>query len=349
MRVGLIAGCALALVLQLLHGLHARTGHGLVGADHDALHAIGPMQRRQRHHQLDGAAVRVRDDALVTGQGVRIDLRYHERHVRVHAPGAAVVDHRASRLREARRPFQRSATTGTEQRDIGPRGHGILHIDHGHLFPAEMHGGTHAARTGHRQQFAHRETAFLQHLQHDPTDQPGGPDHSDLHDECLTFSRCRKYYLALLPYRHAQGLVHTGPPARRVGPFGCPQRPGERRLQRWRLHGGPGVERRRCALHRGCRATAQQQPRRGQLPAEHAQHPGRGSPMGTVRGPQVQHQRRELRGRVPDERQRRPGQRRERLLRAHGRNAGPPGTLPQQRRNGDLVDRLPGRHREQQQ
>ena len=51
--------------------------------------------------------------------------------------------------------------------------------------------------------------------------------------------------------RHAQGLVHTGPPCSPGLAFRVPWRPGERRLQRWRLHGNSGVERRRCALHRG--------------------------------------------------------------------------------------------------
>lgn len=56
---------------------------------------------------VHGCAVRVGDDALVTGDRVGVDLRHYERCVRVHAEDGGVVDDDAASLGGLRRPLLR--------------------------------------------------------------------------------------------------------------------------------------------------------------------------------------------------------------------------------------------------
>ncbi len=95
----------LGLAEQLVHALLAGARNGLVGGDHHATDLEAVVQRLQRDHHLDGAAIRVGDD-FPPGEArevLRIDLRHHQRDVRLHAELAGVVDHHAARRRRARR------------------------------------------------------------------------------------------------------------------------------------------------------------------------------------------------------------------------------------------------------
>eukprot|EP01044_Picomonas_judraskeda_P013808 COSAG03_NODE_2127_length_3095_cov_255.712617_3_plen_136_part_00 len=56
---------------------------------------------------VHGCAVRVGDDALVTGDRVGVDFRHYERCVRVHAEDGGVVDDDAASLSGLRRPLLR--------------------------------------------------------------------------------------------------------------------------------------------------------------------------------------------------------------------------------------------------
>ena len=64
---------------QLLHAVRAGARHRLVRAHAHACEARRVVQRLQRHRQWDGAAVRVRDDAVVPERAVAVYLGHDER------------------------------------------------------------------------------------------------------------------------------------------------------------------------------------------------------------------------------------------------------------------------------
>jgi hypothetical protein len=76
------------------------------------------MNRRDGDDQDDRRAVRVRDDALMLGDRVRIHLGHDERHVRLHAECGGVVDHHGARLDRSGRHLPRDAGAGGEKREV---------------------------------------------------------------------------------------------------------------------------------------------------------------------------------------------------------------------------------------
>ena len=92
---------------QLVHGVLAGAGDGLVGRHHHALDGGVVVQGLQRHHQLHGRAVGIGDDVLlgVAGHRVGVDLGHDQRHVLVVAPGRGVVDDDAALGGDLGRPF----------------------------------------------------------------------------------------------------------------------------------------------------------------------------------------------------------------------------------------------------
>ena len=115
---------AAGLAEQLVHGILARPGNRLVGRGDHALDAGGFVQRLERHHQLDGRAVRVGDDVLPpvllgpVQQGVGVDLGHHQRTVGVHAEVRGVVDDDGARRCRDRRILGRHRAPGGEQGDV---------------------------------------------------------------------------------------------------------------------------------------------------------------------------------------------------------------------------------------
>ena len=79
---------ALGLVPQLVHGLLAGPGHGLIGGHHNTFDFRLVMQRLEGHDKLGGRAIRVGDDIFrrKTRHRVGVDLRHDKRHIRVVAP-----------------------------------------------------------------------------------------------------------------------------------------------------------------------------------------------------------------------------------------------------------------------
>ena len=66
-------GCGLCL--KLTHRGGTGTGCCLVGADNHAADGGKLQERSEDHHKQDGRAVRVGDDAIVIGEGIRVDFR----------------------------------------------------------------------------------------------------------------------------------------------------------------------------------------------------------------------------------------------------------------------------------
>ena len=103
---------------QFLHGGSTRAARRLIGRDDQALDAVLPMDRPQRHQRGDRRAIRYGNDALVLTDAARVDLRDHQRHVRVHAEGGGIVDDDGAGLGGDRRIFPGNAAAGGEQRDV---------------------------------------------------------------------------------------------------------------------------------------------------------------------------------------------------------------------------------------
>ena len=85
-----------ALGFHLGHGPVAGSGHALVCGNHDSLDAISLVERCERKKHLDGGAVRIGNDVVVSGQNVRIDLRDNEFLGRIHSPAGGIVHHAAA-------------------------------------------------------------------------------------------------------------------------------------------------------------------------------------------------------------------------------------------------------------
>ncbi len=109
------------LVVQGVDPLLARTGGGLVGADHQVGEPVGPVQRADRHDHRQRGAVRVADDAARPVPDLfAVDLGYHQRHVVVQPERAGVVDgDRAPRHRD-RSPLLRHLVGDVEHRHVHP-------------------------------------------------------------------------------------------------------------------------------------------------------------------------------------------------------------------------------------
>src|SRR5690554_1596749 len=164
-RQGLSGLIVLHLPQQLLHGRRARPRHRLVRRHDDALDAGLPVQRVQGHQHNDGGAVRVGNDTVVTQRGVRVDLRHHQRHVRIQAEGAGVVDDDRAGLHRRPHPLPADRAAGAEKGHVdapeGLLGHGL----HDHVSFAVADGFAGAARRGQKPQFSRGKVPLAQKLQ----------------------------------------------------------------------------------------------------------------------------------------------------------------------------------------
>ncbi|SHS97529.1 Uncharacterised protein [Mycobacteroides abscessus subsp. abscessus] len=141
------------------------------------------VQYLQNRHRGHGRAIRVGDDAL--GQfhpahvAVEVDLRDHQRHVRILAPGRRVVDDRDPGLREPRGLHPGHGGPGGEQRDVQPGRIGRLGVLDLDLLAAEcqlLALGPSRGEEAHRRS---RELTLFQKLPHDGTHLPGGTDYTN--------------------------------------------------------------------------------------------------------------------------------------------------------------------------
>ena len=146
---GLFGSCTkIALVWANSSSIASLPGAGdrLVSGDHHTLDLPLVVQRLQRHHHLDGRAIRIGDDPALgeLPQVVRVHLRHHQRHVGVHAELAGVVDHHAAGLGCARRMHGRHRRAGREQPDVPAREVErveVLHLEHRLLAERDLRAG----------------------------------------------------------------------------------------------------------------------------------------------------------------------------------------------------------------
>ena len=107
-----------ALRFELYDGRFARSGDALVRAHHAALDAERVVQGFEHHHELHRRAIRVGDDTVIRTDDVTVDFRHHERTIRIHAPGTAVVNDCDSRLGKFGRPLFGHIPASAEQRHL---------------------------------------------------------------------------------------------------------------------------------------------------------------------------------------------------------------------------------------
>ena len=168
---------ALALRLELGNGGCTGARNALVGADGATDHPEGVVQRLEHHHELGGRAVGICDDAVVCADCCAVHFRHDQRHVRMHAPSAAVVDDGRPRRREPRGPFEAHRSARTEQRHVRSGLHRVRKANDAGGLSIETHFLTDTALAGDRNQFAQGEIPLSQHLQHLAPDEARGADH----------------------------------------------------------------------------------------------------------------------------------------------------------------------------
>ncbi len=155
-------------------------GDRLVGRRDQADQPGLVVQRLEHRHRGHRGAVRVGDDPLARlGDGVRVDLGDHQRHVGVHPEGRGVVDHDGPGRGERRRERPRGGRSGGEQRDVeaaGVGGGGVLDDD---LAVAARQHGAGRPGGGEEPDLVGREVALQQDLAHHDADLAGGADDAD--------------------------------------------------------------------------------------------------------------------------------------------------------------------------
>ena len=126
----LAVGDRLRLLLQLIDQRTSGARRRLIGGDQHALQAGRLLQRVQGDGQRDRAAVRIGDDALVLADVVAVHLGHHQRHVFLHPPRRAVVDHQCAGFRRDRAIHQRDVAASGEQGDVDALERGLAKLFH---------------------------------------------------------------------------------------------------------------------------------------------------------------------------------------------------------------------------
>ena len=171
----------LHLLVQLLDGALSGAGHRLIARHHDPLDAGVPEDRPERHDGLHRRAVRVRHDALVAVERVRVHLGHDEWHVLVHAPLGRVVDHDGARVGEARRPLLAHLRPRREQRDVEALDRLVVERLDRQRAASPLERAPGRALRGERHHLVRRERALVQHLEHGRAHRAGGSHDGDPH------------------------------------------------------------------------------------------------------------------------------------------------------------------------
>jgi hypothetical protein len=168
------------LLFKLRHGLGAGAAGRLVGGHHHAADRVDLVERIGRHQKDRGAAVGVGDHAFMRKDVRRIDLRHHQRHIRIHAERRGVVNDDRAGLDRRRRKFLGARRARAEQGDVHAL-EGVLRQQfNGDGLAAEHHLFPDRPLRGQQFQRAYGEIALLQRFHHFHAHGSGGPDNRDI-------------------------------------------------------------------------------------------------------------------------------------------------------------------------
>ena len=137
----------------------------------------------QGHHHLYGRAVGVSNDSARTHEGVvAIHLRYHQRHIVVHAEGARIVDHDGTVAGNRLGKLLRGTGSGRRKGYVNSLEIVIvLQLLDYNLFTPEGISTTCTSRGTEQQQFVDREIPLVQNSQELLSDGAAGAHNSDFH------------------------------------------------------------------------------------------------------------------------------------------------------------------------
>ena len=164
------------LALQLAHALHARAGHRLIGAGDHLLDLGDLADAAQGHQRDDGGAVRVGDDALVELRVIGVDLRHHQRNLRIHAEGGGIVHEHRAGLHDCRGEVLGLGVLHRAQHEVHALEGVFGGLLNGDLLTAEGDGLAGAACAGEGEQGSHGEVALLQNADHLLSNCAGGAE-----------------------------------------------------------------------------------------------------------------------------------------------------------------------------
>ena len=124
-------------------------------------------------------AVRVRDDPLVLRHRdvAGVDLRHDERHLRVHAPGGAVVDDDRAARRGDGGPLFGGLASRRKERDVNALERIFADRLHRYLFTVEDDLFARGARRGERYKLGDGEFTLFQRVEHFAPDEPRRSEH----------------------------------------------------------------------------------------------------------------------------------------------------------------------------
>ena len=175
----LVAPVGAQLRPQLGDGRRSRARGRLIRGGDDAAQRGDVAHRVQRHRDRGRGAVRDRDDALVPVEVVAVHLRDHDRDVRLHAVGGAVVDHHAAVRDDHRAPAQRCLGGGGAEDDVRAGQRLFARLLHGDRLVAVAQLPAGRARRGQQAQLRQRQPALGRDAEEDVPHGAGRADHRD--------------------------------------------------------------------------------------------------------------------------------------------------------------------------
>jgi hypothetical protein len=154
------------LAPQLFNRLRASAGDCLVTGGKNSADAEGLVQRIKRHQSDGSRTIRIGNDAFVQLHIGRVNFRDDERHVRVHAESAGVINHDTTGLGGDRTELFGNAAAGAEQSDVDPFERVFGQLLNRQLDALEWHGLASGAGGGEQCEFANGKFALLERLDH---------------------------------------------------------------------------------------------------------------------------------------------------------------------------------------
>src|SRR4029453_2441987 len=125
------------LALQFFNATCTTTGDGLETSREYAAHTKDAVQRIKRHQHDSRRAIGIRDYSAILPDVFGVDLRNHERHMRIHPKGRRFIDPNRVRLAGHRNIISGNVATRAEKGDVDFVELSITKFSHGDRFFAK--------------------------------------------------------------------------------------------------------------------------------------------------------------------------------------------------------------------